>query len=153
MDGCVDNCMAYGSTIVNSNNQYTSYNLFYLNIRDYENTCKQCYFSSSSNSGIISQVGIFNRTTFTSAVYTSTPSLETGFTTCAKGFCAIYFTNGAHFNSFSIQALKSLYNGSTCVYNNSHCSSSGIISSYITLSYIYSSGAEIGSCDLPNSFN
>lgn len=129
--GCVDDCMSYGSTVQNVY-PYDKNNLFYLPIESSYKTCKQCYFSISVPSTNTFSIGLYDPFTPNVSIATTTSdlNLNTGFTTCDVGYCMIILNNAGTLNFITIQLLdsQSTEGSGYCVFNNSHCSSSGVVS-------------------------
>jgi hypothetical protein len=132
---CVDNCMAYGSTIQNIF-PYNEATFFYLYTEADINDCKQCYFSISVPSINTFTIGIYDPHTYnkSSATTTSDLNLNSGFTTCQPGYCTVFFSKTGAINSVSIQTF-SAPKVDGCIFNNSHCSSTGIVTSSMIYSY------------------
>lgn len=135
-DSCVDSCMAYGITVTNIS-PYNKYNFFYLPMLSNLNDCKQCYFSVSVPSSNMIYIGLYNPNTTSNGITTATSSdlqLNTGFTTCDPGYCMVILRSVGIFSSISIQMMISKPLTPDCIYNNTHCTSSGIISSEVRYS-------------------
>lgn len=130
LSGCVDDCMSYGSTIQNIY-PYDKSNLFYLPIESSFKSCKQCYFSISVPSTNTFSIGLYDPfTPNISIATTSDLNLNTGFTTCNTGYCMAILKNAGTLNFITIQLLESQSpeGSGYCIFNNSHCSSSGVVS-------------------------
>jgi hypothetical protein len=126
VNACVDNCMAYGASILNTY-PYNSNTLFYLPVNF--DGCKQCYFAVTVGPSNPISAGLYNPSNGSIAIATSSDtSLKTGFTTCSEGYCMILLDRTKSYNTITMQVVPSTYSGETCFFNNSYCGDSGIVS-------------------------
>jgi hypothetical protein len=149
---CVDSCMSYGSTVQNIY-PYNKGTLAYLYKKDIFEECKQCYFSVSVPTTNTFHIGLYYNNNsgisyFSSATYTSDLILNTGFTTCEPGYCGVVFQTMNLMNFVSIQTLSAPSISKSCVFNNTHCSSSGVISAPMNALYFVSNKYELLNCTL-----